>query len=1013
MEPGYTRLIKRSSEDINDQSKNLQINEAENVVISAFETHNDSFWNDVDETEDALRRYDANSIIDVLSQQLKNRVIPQYLDEFEVVIPEAEVIVGTVPLEEVQQREEQVEEARLRQIELESKLYQQREIRLAQQEASARDRVLQEARRRYAELVQKDRQDAETMQLRARRIGHVFRQAESHLVDTLKKQEGRVKLIYGSLRPSDVLRSRKRYRVKWARIPLLIRIRGQMLNAVKDKLPLGHYVMVATLYDKLGGQALHWTRWDSEVLGGATSHANISRPNFTRPFRHGGRFYHSELTVNQDMFVVCPPQIELRPTNTLVFELYQLSQATFAAYAQSMPQNRRKVGQLADPADHVVAWGALPLTTPEFRVVQGKFKLPLLRGEVDDTIEKFRDMEKIYQNNLSSWLCNFYFQVDHLPCPSIVSSHKTTQSKINGDEAFDVEIEEHSLRLLVPEAENNTLRKSSTMSNHSTMRKRSVVNTGGSDSIRDEEQHKTCQKSAAGVKPLVAITTSEDEDTIITYPKKSKPNSPRGSSHFPRWRWKRWLARFSPTKKTRVHSGDMITTLQNRSPSHKAMTFDGTINSESVSENQKGKLFNLSDQLTSIGEDFDISQHKESVSIEHKQQLDVENYTYSVNTTAVIETSHHQRYHTQHKLHYLRHELLVDLEVSKWLTIEFWRYVAMLFFACWIRVYVHYITQWFFLRSNRISVYDFQPRWTTCYVKYTWQSVATHTEIGLLFIGVFGNLLIFTFLCGFAALCQRFIGDLPAFGSNIIVCTGIATVLDPFLILLVDVLSHHYGCSKVSECSVSLTASKCTCVTGDWFKLYVRLQTQEGSGLVGTFITLILYLALTCLSLLVFYHYLLYIHMNGRMLDVYQRVHGREEAFFVPHDAEISLEELQAVCAQATRWKGPHGSQRRVFVREYALSDPRDPLSRETNTHVAVYNVEVDGTRQLHRHFLKMPDGAVLELFGKLGSSKDGNWKSDSSQRAASLALLYNILKDIQQDDNPAPITGDDLFDDL
>ncbi|GMF51610.1 unnamed protein product [Phytophthora fragariaefolia] len=387
-------------------------------------------------------------------------------------------------------------------------------------------------------------------------------------------------------------------------------------------------------------------------------------------------------------------------------------------------------------------------------------------------------------------------------------------------------------------------------------------------------------------------------------------------------------------------------------------------------------------------------------------QLDVENYTFSVNAAASMETARHQRFHARRKLHYLKHELLVDLAFSNWHTLEFWRLIAMLLFACWIRLYVHYVTQWLFLRGNRVPVYDFQPHWTTCLVKYTWQTVATHVEIGLLALGVLGNSIMFAFLSGAAALGQRFVGDLPAFGSSFVACAGFAAVLDPFLTLMVDVLSHHYGCEQLSECAVSLTAPGCTCVTGDWFKLYVRFQDQEGSGIVGIFIILILYAALTCLSLVALYIYLLYIHMNGRMLDVYRRVHGHEDSFFIPHDAEISLQELQRVCAQAIRWKGLRGTQRKVFVHEYALSDPLDSLFRETNTHIAVYNVELDGARELHRHFLKMPDGAVLELFGELGANTDGNWKSDAPQGAASLALLYNILQDVQRNGNSPSVTN-------
>ncbi|POM74334.1 Hypothetical protein PHPALM_8727 [Phytophthora palmivora] len=1040
--------------DLGDEDKR-------SAMSARLESNYDSLWDDVDsgnvfEGLRSPRDHDAHSIIDVLSSQLQNREIPQYLDEFEVVIPDAEVVVGAVPIEEVQEREQQIEEAKIRQVELESSLYRQREIHLAQQETLARERLLQEARRKHAELVRKDRQAAEVMQLRARRIGHVFQQAETHLTDTLKKQEARVEQIYGSLMPSRVPQSRKRYRVEWARIPLTIRIRAKMLNAVKDKLPLGQYVMVVTLYDRLGGHALHWTNWDPEVSPNVTndeetaSRTHIGRPNFTQPFRHRGRFYNTEVVVNQDMFVVCPPEVDLRPGNTLIFELFLLSQATSAAYAGSslkaMPRRRRRGGQLLDQTmemqtDHVVAWGALPLSTPEFQIVQGKFKVPLLRGEMDHTMDKYHDMEKMYQTDLSSWLCNFYLQVFHLPKPPAVLLHRSPRNHLAGDDLFDAEIDERGglLRLMLPEVENNHqryMRKMSTATPSSpAIRKRSLLpvrehskgSLGSDEAVRETRYEEIPTKSngkhsgGAVVKPLSSISTLliDEDATASIYPKKKKFKSSSRILSASRWRWKHWLASFSVTKKTRVYSGDTIELKHNRNPIHKTIPVEierrNEGENETILKDQPSSGLHglqISDQFDCSGDGLDIAGDGEEVTLK-RQPLDMENYTYSVNAAASMETARHKRFHTQRKLHYLRHELLVDLGFTNWHTLEFWRLLAMLLFACWIRLYVHYVTQWIFLRGNRVPVYDFQPRWTTCIVKYTWQTVSTHTEIGLLSLGVLGNTMMFAFLSGAAALGQHYVGDLPAFGSNFVACAGIATVLDPFLVLIVDVLSHHYGCSQLSECSVSLTASGCSCVNGDWFKLYVRFQAQEGSGLVGIFIVLILYVALTCLSLVGLYVYLLYIHMNGRMLDVYRRVHGHEDSFFVPHDAEVSLQELQTICAQATRWKGPRGTQRKVFVHEYALSDPLDPHFRETNTHIALYNVELDGTRELHRHFLKMPDGAVLELFGELGANTDGNWKSDAPQGAASLALLYNILQDVQQDGNSTSITSTGLFDGL
>ena len=35
---------------------------------------------------------------------------------------------------------------------------------------------------------------------------------------------------------------------------------------------------------------------------------------------------------------------------------------------------------------------------------------------------------------------------------------------------------------------------------------------------------------------------------------------------------------------------------------------------------------------------------------------------------------------------------------------------------------------------------------------------------------------------------------------------------------------------------------------------------------------------------------------------------------------------------------------------------------KEITTHVSVYIVHLDGLRELYRHFLRLPDGAVIEV---------------------------------------------------
>ena len=58
-----------------------------------------------------------------------------------------------------------------------------------------------------------------------------------------------------------------------------------------------------------------------------------------------------------------------------------------------------------------MGWGAFPLVNGDFQINQGKFKLPILNGEINFTSNKFKDIEQKYMRNVDEWLGNLYIQV--------------------------------------------------------------------------------------------------------------------------------------------------------------------------------------------------------------------------------------------------------------------------------------------------------------------------------------------------------------------------------------------------------------------------------------------------------------------------------------------------------------------------------------------------------------------------------------------------------------------------
>ena len=76
------------------------------------------------------------------------------------------------------------------------------------------------------------------------------------------------------------------------------------------------------------------------------------------------------------------------------------------------------------------------------------------------------------------------------------------------------------------------------------------------------------------------------------------------------------------------------------------------------------------------------------------------------------------------------------------------------------------------------------------------------------------------------------------------------------------------------------------------YKFYNYFAKTQGSGLVGVYITVFMISTETIFTGYVFYRFMVFHYMHGRILDLYRRLSGNYKAFFVPQDNEISLKYL-------------------------------------------------------------------------------------------------------------------------
>eukprot|EP00762_Andalucia_godoyi_P001292 ANDGO_04863.mRNA.1 hypothetical protein SPRG_02190 len=261
------------------------------------------------------------------------------------------------------------------------------------------------------------------------------------------------------------------------------------------------------------------------------------------------------------------------------------------------------------------------------------------------------------------------------------------------------------------------------------------------------------------------------------------------------------------------------------------------------------------------------------------------------------------------KFQYIRRAIVSDLGLDNPRSLEFWGMVFLLLLMLWIRLFPHYFGTWLYLQAFRTPVET--TIWTpyTVIFEYRGEFFTPGFEVGSLCSGTLFNMVLFCVFMFLSWFCQFLLGSFPDIGSRLLFAFGISVFFDPVLIVIVDNAAQEYD-------------------YGESFRLYRYYNQVEANGMVGSFLTAFLYSQMMFATCFLLYHYSLRLHMNGRMMDVYYRIHGEEDKFFVPHDMEISMNMFSNILRKAKHWRGQSGALRKTAVRIYEEFAPHPFLER-------------------------------------------------------------------------------------
>lgn len=831
---------------------------------------------------------------------------------------------------------------------------------------------------------------------KANKLSNEFKKVREQLEAGIKRQMGAVRESFGKIYSQNQSLARRFFAFSQM-VPQPIEIRIHLMRALKSKLPKGNYVIMLTQFDSLGGLPLSWSEIGTNGIG------NL-RSGITKVFQHGGRFFDRTVKIEDSCFALCPPRPVLKPSFVFVLELFELAGRN-------------------NPYDKIVGWTAVPMSFESMSLIEGKLKLPMLRDEHSPMFQTFKSMEQAVADDLTNWLCNIYIEVRQMSLEELGATDNILQTTtfdidflnkkfVSTDDNVNSQNDDVAL-------EEGTKSEKGLIVDKGLFRRKNhmIVDAGGltakDDSLKKDKSFSMYKGSS--VHPSKASSDSfelsytpeakEHKVTIDTFRRHILMSNSNTNTKYNDFRNQQsklildWKQKYTPKTSQEEENTEEVRERGYNVPDEYYLhqeqrgklsgveTVDGVENRHWASAGLEGKIVR---RWQSEGLRYDsesILKREDEVNVktqnskknmlssgqitdkdilskgweELRDPREMDDYSMALVSDQSKRRKKIQGAKARSKLRYLYMELFGDMAPYMFGTFEFFMTLVIFLFAFWLRIYIHYLAGYLYLLSVGTPVYDFQLEGLQIQFKYMSTSITASQETALVIIGPVANIVFFILLFIVGYLINK-LHHIPIAWSKFFASFGLATVLDPILLLIVDLGYHNYNCTSVCSDYVS---SDCKCFYADSSKLYYRMLRVEGSGITGIFITLLLYFGSTVISFLLLYHYLVYIHREGRILDLWRRINAPTEEFYLPHDYEVSIEEMNDILNRAKTWKGPIGYRRVVSI-----------VKEIDSKYYTIYEVDPSGIKTIYRQFsVDVNTGMTIEVFQELKNNSSESVK--------------------------------------
>ncbi|KAG9391035.1 hypothetical protein J8273_7309 [Carpediemonas membranifera] len=849
-----------------------------------------------------------------------------YVDEFTIETANDWIVVGNYDKKKLQKREKKLEKERVTQVKKIVSGYKKQHQRLPRRVKRTLSTIKETEAQKRKHHRSAFRKQQKADRKRYHGLSVAFNRAKFQLSIALALRKREVQATYGRLVTSDV-RKYNTFDWRYARLPLNIDMIA--IRAPKDRLPPGIYHMKVSKISRVGGGK---ERWNMTPFG--------PKSNMTEPFMYNGRRDTLVCDIGRTLTTVCPSRFLLNATMCLQFELVL------------------KAGLFADKGT-TVAWAVFPLVNSNLNVVKGNFKVAMIKGRPHRGVSLHRDFTQVYTDSLDEWVGNLFFSLRHEPRLHKGRGEFETELMSTGSilgiefSGLEDRIAEYRRLQAQEQARPRWAKARDSLLRYlpfELMPEIARIGESAAEDPADTDVHEAKVEAVRDIQRQLELEIPSAADTPSlpavrggTYGHAAYPyhsdDSTQGSPRDP-----------APTPGVYKCKDDGLrvrvypdTAAPTDSLAMQPSTLDRTraMSTRSLTSQKMNRSLKLISPSARV-----LPGMEDDVMDGAGKAIDLLKFTDEVPLEETVKGKEESGSKAHLALRMIAHDLgfLAPLSVVAFLSIVF------AVFSVVLSMNVHYLTQYGFLKLMGVAVGEFTYNYLYYTITYEAENASLYTEVGMTIVGPIACWAVaLTAIAIVWAISHLVRPSFVAPGWRLALWMLVICDLDPVTILVSDLIRGRTN-------------------SGDLFKLFTFFDNQEGgnrdilgNGMWGIILTVCFLVGALFMSVISIYIYILDFHQGGLLADTFQRLMNLTP-MSTPHDMEISVRELQWVLEKTERYRGPNGERRKVMVDRYV--NTHEDGKEDDTIAVSIFTLSRTGGRTLHRQFLRLPDGALVEALG-------------------------------------------------